>query len=54
VNHEKKLIKLIRIFKKLTGLVQFWFYKPGTERTELKKPEKKPSQTGKNRVKPKN
>jgi hypothetical protein len=35
-------------------LVRFWFYKAKTERTELKKTGKKPSQTGKNRVKPKN
>jgi hypothetical protein len=28
-------------------LVRFWFYKPETERTELKKTGKKPSQTGK-------
>jgi hypothetical protein len=41
MNDEKKLIKLIRIFKRLTGLVQFWFYKPETEGTELKKPETK-------------
>jgi hypothetical protein len=58
------LIKPIKILKKSTGLVWFWFYKPETEKTEpnsnRKKLEKnraklkKPSQTGfcpKNRTK---
>ena len=30
----KKLIKPIRILKKPTGSVRFWFYKPETEKTE--------------------
>jgi len=61
---KKKLIKLIKILKKPIGSVQFRFYKSETEKTELnpnrknrKKTEsnkKKPNQTGKNRVKPKN
>jgi hypothetical protein len=59
------LIKPIKILKKSTGSVWFWFYKPETEKTEpnpnRKKLEKnraklkKPSQTGfcpKNRAKP--
>jgi hypothetical protein len=29
-NHEKNLIKLIRIFKKTVGSVRFWFYKDET------------------------
>jgi hypothetical protein len=35
--------------KKPTGSVQFWFYKPETEKTETNRTqtEKKPSQTGK-------
>jgi hypothetical protein len=39
IDHEKKLIKPIIIFKKIFGSVQFWFYKPETKnQTE---PEKK-------------
>jgi len=50
----KKMIKPIRILKKPTGWVQFRFYKPETEKTELnrtqtKKTGKKTSQTGSNR-----
>ena len=50
----RKLKKSIKILKKLTGSVRFWFYKPKTEKTELnrtqtKKNRKKPSQTGLNR-----
>jgi len=30
-NYKKKLIELIIILKKPTGLVWFWFYKPETE-----------------------
>jgi len=59
---KKKLIKPIKIKKKLTGSVRFWFYKSETEKTEpnpnRKKTEsnqaktepklKKPSQTRKN------
>jgi len=41
----KKLIKLIKILKKSINLVWFRFFKPGTKKTEPKKPEK-------NRVKP--
>jgi hypothetical protein len=47
-NHEKKPIKIL---KKPTGSVRFYFYKPETKKTEpnpnKQKPEKKPSQTGK-------
>jgi hypothetical protein len=41
--------------KKPTGSVQFWFYKPETEKTEMNRTQtkKKPSQTEKNRAKPK-
>jgi len=46
----KKLIKLIKILKKPTDSVQFWFYKPEIEKTkpntDWKKIRKKPSQTG--------
>ena len=45
-NREKKSIKLIRILKKLTSLVRFWFYKPKTEKTKPSQTGKKPSQTG--------
>jgi len=45
-NREKKPIKLIRILKKLTGSVRFWFYKPKTEKTKPSQTGKKPSQTG--------
>jgi hypothetical protein len=45
-NREKKSIKLIRILKKLTGSVRFWFYKPKTEKTKSSQTGKKPSQTG--------
>jgi len=38
-----------RILKKSTGLIQFWFYKPETEKTKLKLKNriepKKPNQT---------
>jgi hypothetical protein len=48
--------KSIRILKKLTGSVWFRFYKSKTEKTKLnpnrKKIRNKPSQTGKNQVKP--
>ena len=53
--------KPIRILKKLTSSVRFWFYKPETEKTKSKrtqtkknqaKPEKKPSQTEKIEPKP--
>jgi len=45
------LIKPIKILKKLTGSVRFWFYKPEIEKTEpnrtqTKKNQKKPRQTG--------
>jgi len=33
---KKKLIKLIRIFKKPTSSVQFWFHKPETEKLNQK------------------
>jgi hypothetical protein len=42
--------------KKPTGSVWFWFFKPGTGKTEPNRTGKKPSQTEpnrKNRVKPK-
>jgi hypothetical protein len=45
-NREKKSIKLIRILKKLTDSVRFWFYKPKTEKTKPSQTGKKPSQTG--------
>jgi hypothetical protein len=46
-NREKKQIKIL---KKPTDSVRFWFYKPETEKIEPnpnKKNKKKPSQTGK-------
>jgi hypothetical protein len=54
-NCEKKSIKHIKILKKLTGLVQFRFYKPETEKPNPNrvKLEKKTSQPIKNQVKPK-
>jgi hypothetical protein len=51
LNREKKPIKPIKILKKPTGVVRFWFYKPETEKTKLKKTKrnrKKPSRTGLN------
>jgi hypothetical protein len=33
---KKNLIKLIKIFKKLTSSVQFWFHKPETEKLNKK------------------
>jgi hypothetical protein len=48
LNREKKPIKPIKILKKPTGVVRFWFYKPETEKTEPNR--KKPSETGKNRA----
>jgi hypothetical protein len=40
-NCKKKPIKPIKILKKPTGSVRFWFFKPGTGKTEPKtKPEK--------------
>ena len=57
-NREKKPIKPIKILKKLTSSVRFWFYKPETEKTKSnlnrKKPEKKPSQTRKTELNRKN
>ena len=55
MNREKKPIKPIKILKKPTGVVRFWFYKPETEKTEpnrkkqekTKPNQKKPSQTEK-------
>jgi hypothetical protein len=44
------MIKLIKIFKKPTGSVQFRFYKLKTEKTEPNPNRKKPSQTGLNRL----
>jgi len=44
--------KPIKVLKKPTGLVRFLFYKPETEKTKPKKTRIKPSQTGKNQVKP--
>jgi hypothetical protein len=49
--------KPIKILKKPTGSVWFWFFKPGTEKTEpnWEKPSqtgKKPSQNEPNRKKP--
>ena len=38
----------------MTGSVRFWFYKSETEKTEPNPNKKKPSQTGKNQVKPEN
>jgi hypothetical protein len=47
-NREKKQIKIL---KKPTDSVRFWFYKPETKKIEpnpnKKKNQKKPSQTGK-------
>jgi hypothetical protein len=54
-NCKKKLIKPIKILKKLTSLIRFWFYKPETEKSETKKKPsqiektEKSSQTGLNR-----
>jgi hypothetical protein len=48
----KKPIKSIKVLKRPTGLIRFLFYKPETEKTEPKKTGIKPSQTGKNQVKP--
>jgi len=42
---KKKLIKSIKILKKPTGSIQFWFYKPEPEKTE-------PNPNQKNRAKP--
>ena len=55
-NHEKKPIK---IFKKPTGSVQFWFYKLETEKTEpnqtqTRKNRKKTESNQKNELKQKN
>jgi len=46
-------MKPIKILKKPAGSVRFQFYKPKTEKTapNRKKPERKLSQTGKNRAK---
>jgi len=33
---KKNLIKLIKIFKKLTSSVQFWFHKPETQKLNKK------------------
>jgi hypothetical protein len=48
-NSKKKPIKHIKILKKLTGLVQFRFYKPETEKPNPNrvKPEKKTESTRK-------
>jgi hypothetical protein len=45
----KNLIKSIKILKKLTGSVQFWFYKPETEKTESNRTQTEPNR--KNQVK---
>jgi len=52
---KKKPIKPIKILKKSTGSVRFWFYKPETEKTEPnrnRKTGKKTEPNQKNRVKP--
>jgi hypothetical protein len=46
---KKKPIKPIKILKKPTGSVRFWFFKPGTKKTEPDPNRKEPSQTGLNR-----
>jgi hypothetical protein len=46
--------KPIKILKKPTGSVRFWFYKPETKKTKPNPYKKKPIQTEKNRSKPKN
>jgi hypothetical protein len=57
-NRKNQTVKknLLKFWKKLTGSVRFWFYKPETEPNRTKpKPKntgKKPSQTGKNQAKP--
>jgi len=33
-NHEKNQLNRLKFWKKQTGSVRFWFYKPGTEKTE--------------------
>jgi hypothetical protein len=48
---KKNSIKPIKILKKPTGSVRFWFYKPETEKPEPNPNKKKLSQTGKKRAK---
>jgi hypothetical protein len=56
LNRKKKPIKSIKILKKSTGSVRFWFYKPETKKTEPKPKkseknrarQKKPNKTGLN------
>ena len=50
---KKKLIKPIKILKKQTGSVWFWFYKPETEKPKQTQTRKKTeSNRKKNRAKP--
>jgi hypothetical protein len=51
-NCKKKLIKLIKILKKPIGSVQFWFYKPETEKIELNPNRKNRKKTESNKKKP--
>jgi hypothetical protein len=48
-NREKKPIKIL---KKSTSSVRFWFYKPETEKTESKPNRKKTESNRKNQAKP--
>jgi hypothetical protein len=43
LNREKKSIKPIRILKKPTSSVQFWFYKPETEKSEPNRAQTEPN-----------
>ena len=43
MNREKKPIKPIRILKKPTSSVQFRFYKPETEKSELNRTQTEPN-----------
>jgi len=43
LNREKKPIKPIRILKKPTSSVQFRFYKPETEKSELNRTQTEPN-----------
>ena len=50
---KKNLLNRLQFFKKLIGSVWFRFYKPETEKTKPNPNRKKPSQSRKNRAKPK-
>jgi hypothetical protein len=55
LNRKKKPIKLIKILKKPTGSVRFWFYKHETEKTKPnsnRKNQTEPEKTEPNRFEP--